>query len=314
MMEDFRTLLAAMGTLIIDGALATELEARGHNLDHPLWSGIVLRDRPKAIQEVHLNYYVAGADIAITASYQASPRGLKEHFNMNDDEAANLIKDSVKLAQQARYEAYGQGIERRLLVAGSVGPLGAYLADGSEYRGDYERTGEEFKAFHRPRIAALVDAGADLLAVETMPKFEEIQAILELLSDEFPTAIGWVSCTLKDAKHLSDGTRLEDLLKHLERHANQVVAAGVNCIPSDLAQGALEHMRPLTNLPLVCYPNSGETWDAENHKWLGRESNADIVKQALKWEDAKAKLIGGCCRTGPRYLEVISSALAAGHV
>lgn len=135
---EFDNILERNTTLIIDGALATELEARGHDLKHPLWSGKILKDNPNSIKSVHLDYFAAGADIAITASYQASTQGLLEHFGMDEHEAQNLIKQSVYLAQQAREETYASGKaprERRLLVAGSVGPYGAYLNDGSEYTG-----------------------------------------------------------------------------------------------------------------------------------------------------------------------------------
>ncbi|KAK3056263.1 AdoMet-homocysteine methyltransferase [Extremus antarcticus] len=308
--DDFNTLLAEKGTLIIDGALATELETRGHNLDHALWSAIVLRDSPDSIRQVHLDYYLAGADIAITASYQASTQGLKDHFGLDDVEAADVIKQSVQLAQQARDEAYRQDVARTLLVAGSVGPYGAYLADGSEYRGDYERTKEEFQAFHRPRIQALVDGGIDLLAIETMPKLEEIEAVLELLATESPRSISWLSCTMKDFGHLSDGTSVEALFKMLSNYPDQLVAIGINCVPTDIVQASVEQMRSLTDLPLVCYPNSGEIWDAQNHKWLGKDSDTNVEDEALRWKAAGAKLIGGCCRTGPRFVQRVSKALA----
>ncbi|KAF2770969.1 Homocysteine S-methyltransferase [Teratosphaeria nubilosa] len=316
--SDFAVLLRKRGTLIIDGALATELEARGLNLNHALWSGKVLRDQPEVIQQVHVDYYIAGADIAITASYQTSMIGLREHFGLPEAEAVELIKRSVRLAQRARCEAYQSGrIEktRRLFVAGSVGPYGAYLADGSEYRGDYQRSKEKFKDFHRPRMQALVDAAVCLLAIETMPNMAEIEAVVEMLAEEkiFRDVVAWISVTIKDAEHLSDGTPLEDVLA-LVRQAPNVVAIGVNCIPTELVEPCLKHLSSLQvpehEVPLLCYPNSGEVWDAVTKTWSGKQGEGGgLAEQARRWRDAGAKLVGGCCRTGPGDVEVISGAL-----
>lgn len=308
--KEFDAVLSEKGTLIIDGALATELEVRGHDLKHPLWSGIVLRDSPESIKSVHLDYFLAGADVAITASYQSATQGLLEHFGMDELQAMALIKQSAELAQQARDQAYSQGVQRKLLVAGSVGPYGAYLSDGSEYRGDYIRSKTEFQDFHRPRIRALVEAGVDLLAVETMPKIEEIQAVLELVRNEFPSTTAWLGCTLKDDHHLSDGTTLEDLMNLVNAYREQVLAVGINCVPIDLVTSTLQHVRRFTDLPLLCYPNSGEVWDAKNHQWLSKSTIAcRTTALAKEWQAEGAKLIGGCCRTGPAFVTDISIAL-----
>lgn len=313
---DLRALLAHRSPLIIDGALATELEKRGHNLNHALWSAKILRDDPDAIKQVHLDYYLAGADIATTASYQATPQGLADHFGLNDDASRELIVKSVRLAQIARIDAYGElwrtdgptdaNNPRRLLVAGSVGPYGAYLADGSEYRGDYQRPAEEFKDFHRPRIQALVDASVDLLAIETMPSMPEIEAVCSLLDSEFRDAVAWISCSLKDAEHLSDGTPLQSVLDFVAGY-DQVVAFGVNCVPVQLVEPAMRHLSsvPSDSAPLLlCYPNSGEVYDAASKTWSGSNEHG-VSGQVRKWTNAGAKLVGGCCRTGPKDIKAI---------
>ena len=200
-------LLEDRGSLVIDGALATELETRDHNLSHPLWSGKILKEDPESIRQIHLDYFLAGADIAITASYQATTQGLEHHFQLNEDDAKELIRLSVRLAQEAKNEAAKHGVDDvlSLLVAGSVGPYGAYLANGSEYRGDYNLSSEQFQAFHRPRIEALVEAGVDLLAVETIPNINELKAIRDLLRADFSTVTAFYGCTLQDASHIADG-------------------------------------------------------------------------------------------------------------
>lgn len=307
--KEFNAVLAEKGHFIIDGALATELEARGHDLKHALWSGIVLRDDPESIYKVHLDYFLAGADIAITASYQVSTDGLHDHLGMDEAHAVALIKNSVELAQQARDQTYAQGVQRKLLVAGSIGPYGAYLSDGSEYRGDYAKSSTEFQEFHRPRIRALIEAGVDLMAIETMPKLEEIQAVLDLLRDESPRAIAWLGCTLRDDRHISDGTPLQAVMELAKAYSDQLVAVGINCVPIDLVTSTLQHIRRLTGLPLLCYPNSGEIWDAKNHQWLSQSTiSSRTASLATEWQAEGAKLIGGCCRTGPSFVADVSNA------
>jgi homocysteine S-methyltransferase len=298
------------------------LGTRGCDISSSLWSCEILLSSPELIQQVHLDYFMAGANIAITASYQASEIGLAKYRGMSAREAADLIKTSVKLAQDAREQAAAESGRARedMLIAGSVGPYGAYLADGSEYRGDYGATmsKEDLKAFHRPRIAALLEAGADVLACETIPSVFEIEALCELLEVDFPTAWAWISVTVRDAAHLSDGTSLDEVCQTLKRN-NRIVAVGANCIPLVSTNAVLEVLAPAISLPLVAYPNSGETWNAETREWYvadgrgkdeGSSGSVDkVAKCALLWYGTGARLIGGCCRTGPEDIREISSAL-----
>lgn len=292
--------------VILDGAMATELEARGCNLADSLWSAKVLMENPELIREVHLDYYRAGAQVAITASYQATPAGFAAR-GLDEAQSRALIGKSVELARKAR-EAYlaenaNAGV---LLVAGSVGPYGAYLADGSEYRGDYARSADEFTAFHRPRVEALLDAGADLLACETLPSFAEINALAALLT-EYPRARAWFSFTLRDSEHLSDGTPLHEVVSVLSAYP-QIVALGVNCIALENTTAALQHLHNLTALPLVVYPNSGEHYDAVTKTWHHHGEACETLAGYLpQWTAAGAKLIGGCCRTTPKDIAELNA-------
>jgi homocysteine S-methyltransferase len=299
-------LLAANRTLILDGALATELEARGCDLSDPLWSAKVLIENPELIYQVHLDYFNAGAQCAITASYQATPLGFLRR-GLNQQQSLALIAKSVQLAQQARSDYLAQHPQAApLLIAGSVGPYGAYLADGSEYRGDYSLPQEEMIAFHRPRIAALAEAGVDLLACETLPSFSELQALLALLQ-EFPTLGAWFAFTLRDSQHLSDGTPLTQVLAAL--HGNpQVLAIGINCIALENVTPALRQLATLTDKPLLVYPNSGEHYDAVSKTWhaCGGE-NGSLIDQIGEWQNTGARLIGGCCRTTPQDIRQIAA-------
>ncbi len=299
-------LLEKQSFVVLDGAMATELEARGCNLADNLWSAKVLMENPELIREVHLDYYRAGAQVAITASYQATPAGFAAR-GLDEAQSRALIGKSVELARKAREAYLAENPQAgTLLVAGSVGPYGAYLADGSEYRGDYVRRAEEFTAFHRPRIEALLDAGADLLACETLPSFEEIKALAALVA-EYPRARAWFSFTLRDSEHLSDGTPLREVVAALKDNT-QVVALGINCIALENTTAALKHLHSLTALPLVVYPNSGEHYDAVTKTWHHHGEACETLAGYLpQWLEAGARLIGGCCRTTPKDIAELTS-------
>ncbi|MEQ4583312.1 MAG: homocysteine S-methyltransferase, partial [Pantoea agglomerans] len=283
--------------LILDGALATELEARGCHLADALWSAKVLMENPELIYQVHYDYFVAGARCAITASYQATPQGFATR-GLDEAESLALIAQSVELARRARHDYLAVRPDAKtLLVAGSVGPYGAFLADGSEYRGDYALPEAEMMAFHRPRVQALLAAGADLLACETLPSFAEAQALVKLLA-EFPEGRAWFSFTLRDAGHISDGTPLSDVVSWLNQQP-QVVAVGINCVALESVTPALQQLQKLTDKPLVVYPNSGEQYDAGSKTWHSAPSGCTLHDKLAEWQQAGAKLIGGCCRTSP---------------
>lgn len=290
--------------LILDGALATELEARGCQLADALWSAKVLMEDPELIYQVHYDYFVAGARCAITASYQATPQGFATR-GLSEDESLALIARSVELAQRARHDYLAVRPDAKtLLVAGSVGPYGAFLADGSEYRGDYALPEAEMMAFHRPRVQALLAAGADLLACETLPSFAEAQALVKLLA-EFPDARAWFSFTLRDAGHISDGTPLAEVVSWLNQQP-QVVALGVNCVALESVTPALQQLQTLTDKPLVVYPNSGEQYDAGSKTWHSAPSGCTLHDKLTEWQQAGARLIGGCCRTSPGDIAAIA--------
>lgn len=312
-------LLDARAYLTADGALATELEARGCCLDDPLWSAKVLLEQPQLIRDVHRDYFEAGANVATTASYQATPLGFSQR-GLSEDAALDLVRLSVRLADEARLEHLARNPQAGpLLVAGSVGPYGAYLADGSEYRGDYVLDAEAFKDFHRPRIAALVDAGADFLACETLPSFAEAEALLAL-TGEFDVE-SWFSFSLRDGAHISDGTPLAAVAE-LCGSDDRVVAVGVNCVTLHLVPAALGALGGAGTKPLVTYPNSGESYDAATKTWAagsgaegeGGASGADGVPTGLAagagaWRELGARILGGCCRTTPRDIAALAAAL-----
>jgi homocysteine S-methyltransferase len=298
------------GVVILDGAMATELERRGADLADPLWSAKILLEGPDLIRDVHADYYLAGADVAITASYQASFDGFARR-GLNESQAANLMHLSVRLAQQARDAFWRQPSNRigrlRPIVAASVGPYGAYLADGSEYRGNYGLSEEELIQFHRPRIAALLEAEPDLLACETIPTLVEARALVRLLA-EYPAAQAWLSFSCCDEKRTCGGELFADCVAEIAA-SPQIVAIGLNCTPPQHVVALLTAAAAVTNKPLIAYPNSGEVWDSANHCWVAGTGAAHFAAEALRWRAAGASTIGGCCRTTPADIAELAALL-----
>jgi len=294
--------------LLLDGALATELERRGADLRDPLWSAKVLLDNPTLIRDVHLDYFRAGAQVATTASYQASFPGFMAR-GLSRAEAADLMMLSVRLAQEARDLFIAESSTQSApLVAASVGCYGAFLADGSEYRGDYGLTKQQLIDWHRPRIETLVEAKPDLLACETIPTLVEAEALVRLL-EEFPQVPAWLSFSCKDAAHISHGERFVEAVR-LANDAANVVAVGVNCTAPRLVEALLEAASPFAKKTLLAYPNSGETWDATTRTWDGNATFA-WEEAARRWFRAGARWVGGCCRTTPETIRRLR--LSAAH-
>lgn len=308
MQNPVASILGRYPALVIDGALATELERRGCDLNDELWSAKILLEQPERIKQVHLDYFAAGADCAITASYQASIEGFARR-GLNEKEAIALIQKSVKLAFEARQEFWSETSNRlerpKPFIAASVGPYGAFLADGSEYRGDYGLSEKDLIDFHRPRMTALVETGAELLACETIPSLIEARAIAKLLN-EFPNITAWISFTARDEKHISEGQVFADCVKELEDHP-QIAAIGVNCTSPKYISSLIHEAKRATDKPILVYPNSGETYDATKNAWKGDSVLASFGDEAREWYRAGARLIGGCCRTTPDDIRVIAS-------
>lgn len=307
-MNPIDTFLTKQRLAIVDGAMATELEVRGCDLNDALWSAKVLLEQPELIRAVHLDYFNNGADIAITASYQATVEGFAKR-GLSREESLKLIKKSVQLAKEARDEFWSKEENRknriRPLVAGSVGPYGAFLADGSEYRGDYKLTEDELIAFHRPRVEALIASGADLLACETIPCGIEARALVRLLA-EFPDTLAWFTFTAQDDRHISNGENIADIAAFLDDQP-QAAALGINCTSPLHIKGLIREIKKNTQKPIIVYPNSGEVYDASTNTWHGETSCDSFGRQSKDWYEAGARLIGGCCRTTPGHIREIKA-------
>ncbi len=278
------------GPVVSDGGLATELEARGHDLTDALWSARLLLDAPGEIVAAHRAFYEAGAIVATTASYQASFPGFAER-GLDRAEVTALLHRSVALARQARDAVSGDG--QRRFVAASVGPYGAALADGSEYRGDYGLTVTQLRDWHLPRLEALAGAEPDLLAVETIPDVVEAEALVAALAGLGVPA--WLTYTV-DGSRTRAGQPLAEAFA-VAAAAPEVVAVGVNCCaPADVTP-AIACARAATDKPVVVYPNSGESWDARQRTWTG--PSRYFPELARQWMAEGARVVGGCCRVRP---------------
>jgi homocysteine S-methyltransferase len=297
-------LLARQSIVVLDGALATELERRGADLVDPLWSAKYLVEQPELIRRVHAEYFNAGADVATTATYQATFEGFgRRGFDVAA--AANLMRGAVTLAMEARDDFWAQPGNRkgrlRPLVAASIGPYGAFLADGSEYRGRYGLSKSELKAFHRPRLEVLTESGADLLAFETIPCLGEALALAELLT-EFPSLSAWMSFSCQDGSRNCEGQLVAECAAALQPFT-QIAAMGVNCTRPEHIASLLRLMGAHTDKPLLAYPNSGERYDAVTKTWGGCARG--FAAQSRSWYEAGARLIGGCCRTTPADIALL---------
>jgi homocysteine S-methyltransferase len=293
----------------LDGGLATELEARGYDLAHHLWSAHLLADDPDAIRRLHLDYYRAGARVATSASYQASRTGFLAS-GMDADEADELLRRSVRIAEQARDQALEQGLGGPLLVAASVGPYGAILHDGSEYRGHYGISRAELKAFHEERLAVLVDAGPDLLAIETIPDIAEAEVLVELLAGSDVPA--WISFSCAAGGLTCAGQPFAEAVE-VAVSSDRTVAVGTNCTAAEHVDAVLAAARTVSDLPLVVYPNAGGTWDAATGTWTDIRSKELPAAVVHRWVDAGAALVGGCCGLGPDAVAGVADALAGGR-
>ncbi|XP_020206321.1 homocysteine S-methyltransferase 1 [Cajanus cajan] len=309
----------AGGCAVTDGGFATQLEKHGAFINDALWSAIYLIKDPQLIKQVHVEYLEAGADILVTSSYQATLPGFSSK-GLSIEEGESLLERSVKLAVEAR-DNFWNSVKRnsgnryrRALVAASIGSYGAYLADGSEYSGCYgpDVNLKELKDFHRRRLQVLIEAGPDLLAFETIPNKLEAQACVELLEEESVKIPSWICFTTVDGENAPSGESFKDCLESINK-SNKVEAVGINCAPPYFIESLICKFKQLTNKAIIVYPNSGEVWDGKAKKWLPSKCfhDDDFGFNARRWRDLGAKIIGGCCRTTPSTIQIISNALRA---
>ncbi|MFZ1938058.1 MAG: homocysteine S-methyltransferase [Terracidiphilus sp.] len=322
------------GVHVLDGGLASELEYRGARIDTPLWSAQVLEDEPEKLRQVHRAYIEAGAQCIATCSYQVSRMGYVE-VGLTAEAADAALLRSVNIARSVVAEFP----DRRVLVAGSLGPYGAALHNGGEYTGNYECSYDDLVRFHRERIEVFARASVvnedfspedpnptvegagsspykgtafrkkgalapDLLAFETFPSLEEVRAVGEALAP-WPESQAWFSFSCRDETHVSHGERVTECAALIASFP-QTIAIGVNCVPPKWIPSLIAELRAASDKPVMVYPNSGEGWDAANRCWIGVSDPVEFGAQAKEWFAAGAQIIGGCCRTRPEHIREVA--------
>lgn len=294
--------------ILLDGGLSNELERQGCSLEHKLWSAHLLDSNPGAIVLAHLSYLESGAECIITSSYQASIPGFMA-LGHDEPAASAFILKTVQLAEEARTRFLSQNPHAsRPLIAASIGPYGAYLADGSEYRGDYALSDQELTDFHEPRIHLLAHSTADILACETIPSFREAMVLAQILQNTNKPA--WVSFSCKDGRSISDGTPIAKCAALFSRHPT-VFAIGVNCTSPEYISELIRSLRTQSgDKKIVVYPNTGAVYHAESKTWSGLSDSSSCELMAKEWMDLGADIIGGCCGIGPEQIKSMNNLLA----
>lgn len=307
-MNKIEKILSEFPFVILDGGFATELEKKGFNLGSRLWSAEIIAKSPDAIRDVHLSYLLAGADCIITSSYQATVPGFIA-AGYSRREAVDLIGRSVAIADDAvrvfRESMPDIGNRPEPFVAASAGCYGAYLANGSEYRGDYHLELNGYKNFHKERVDILVNAGAGIIAFETFPCMEEAAAVAELMN-EYSDIPYWIVFTVKDAVSTSHGDNFIECVKLLQGRKN-LIGTGVNCSMPEFISPILDSLDPGLKKNFTVYPNSGEHFYTECSCWRDDPSASDYRRLSEEWYNKGARLIGGCCRTSPSDIQKIKN-------
>ncbi|WP_417880910.1 homocysteine S-methyltransferase [Vibrio sp.] len=308
MRQNVKDIINHRDFLITDGAAGSHLEAMGCDLNDSLWTAKILKENPALIKQLHYDYFQAGADFGVTVSYQATIDGFIQQ-GMSHTQAIDLIKSSACLLLEARDEWWhqeGKNQHRMYpITTGSIGPYGAYLADGSEYRGDYELPRETLRKFHQPRIELLWEQGIDMFAVETIPRLDEAIVITEIIQ-----ALGakcWISFSAKDDHHISHGQAIHECIRALEPYGC-IVALGINCTAPQYISGLVKQIQSSTQKPIVAYGNLGQHYDPNTKVWAEHHhgNSKEYLEYVQEWKSQGVRIIGGCCGTTPNDIKQIA--------
>ena len=293
--------------LLIDGGLSNVLEEQGCDLNHDLWSAHILESNPEEIIKAHLTYLESGAQCITTSSYQASIPGFMK-LGYSRSKAESLILKSVELAEIAVHRFMASNNDKlNPLIAASIGPYGAYLADGSEYTGNYGVSDEVLYEFHYDRIKLLDQSSSDIFAIETIPGYKEAKVLSDILKQSKKFA--WISFSCKDEQNINDGTLIVKAVALFKNHPN-VFAIGVNCTNPRYISAIIQTLRSaIGDKRIIVYPNSGESYNAKSKTWMGISDPNLFSEMTKEWIDLGADIIGGCCRIGPQHICSLSKIL-----
>lgn len=310
-MNIFQKILKTQNTIILDGALGTLMQEKGYNVSDSLWSARFLDENPNVIANIHKEYLQSGADCIITSSYQASIEGFLEK-GFKKEKAIELIKLSIKIAIQTRDDFWDSLEDKRNrikpLVAASIGPYGAYLANGAEYTGVYGISDAKLKEFHKKRLELIVEEKPDIIACETLPSFKEAQILCEHLK-KYKNIESWICFSAKDDLSTNAGDNIIEAAKFLDTQEH-ISAIGINCTHPKYIASLIKKFKDNSSKPIVVYPNGGSKYNPITKKWEKAQITAnEYVKMSQLWRASGATIIGGCCETGLEEIEALSKYL-----
>ena len=273
--------------LLLDGAMGTELFRRGVKTRLPSWSAHALIENPTIVCEVHEDYIRAGAEIITTDTFRTTSRALqKEGLSQRAKELTHL---AVNLAKQARNQCADQPV----WIAGSVAPLeDCYEPDLSP---DLETAFRE----HREFIGWLVEAGVDLILIETMNTVREaIAAARAAETCGVPMFISW---TCASDGNILNGESLKEAVSSLEQYKPSAFL--VNCTASKNIGPALWKMcEAATKVPIGAYANIGKPEPVYGWEFTHELDPSAYAREAEDWVRQGAKIVGGCCGTTPDHI------------
>src|SRR5579864_4440365 len=284
----------ASGVLVCDGAMGTLLYAGGASLDRSLPELNV--SRAERVRAVHRAYIAAGADVIETNTFGASRLRL-ERYGLAA-QAADLNRAGVRLAREARDELYPGASD--VLVAGSISPA---TPAGLGHRVSARELREAF----REQIDALCDSGVDLLLFETFGSLAELVEAINVAQSIGNVPIVAQMTFVEDGRTLG-GDSPEEVATALSNLG--VAALGANCTLGP--QGLLDVLAELarwTNLPLAAQPNAGPPTLSDGRFQYTVSDPAYFARQARRFVELGASLVGGCCGTTPAHIEAVAAAV-----
>jgi S-methylmethionine-dependent homocysteine/selenocysteine methylase len=280
------------GSLILDGALGTELHRRGVNIRLPLWSAASIRENPDIVQRIHEEYIHAGADIITTNTFRTDTRtyqkaGLPAKIAENDTHmAVNLVRQAISTAS----------VQRKIWIAGSMAPLEDCYRP--ELAPDYPTAFAE----HKQKAIWLAEAGVDFILIETMNTAgEALAAARAALTTGVPVAVSYI---LKDKDHIFNGDRILESYRNV-RSAG-IALFSVNCTHHSIITAFLDSYLDRIDLPVICYANAGFHDPEKGWQTDPQFTPAVYARIAERWFHRGVKIVGGCCGTGPACIQRIA--------
>ncbi|MAT38093.1 MAG: homocysteine methyltransferase [Ectothiorhodospiraceae bacterium] len=289
--SQIRQFLGSEEVILLDGAMGSELEARGVDIGLPLWSANALNTAPQTVRAVHADHLRAGADIITTNTFRTNRRALAKAGEERRWHDLNRI--AVQLAYDARQ---WYPIPRPVFIAGSIAPL------EDCYSPELVPGPGELAAEHGEQAELLYRAGVDFILAETMIAVREVEALARACAETGAPFV--MSFLCRDDAHLLSGEPLADAVAAALPY--NPAAFSLNCIHARTAAGPLRTLRSLTALPIAVYANTGDPLHPEAHPPAGPDEYAECARE---WRSLGAKIIGGCCGTSPDHIAALRKAV-----